>query len=82
MDGVAGSFETSIPYAAIAQLVQNQLKDNTAWNVTTYSVNGTGTSRPLYSVSGTAYVMLPDQKTVEHAKELIKQVKNGEIPKP
>lgn len=82
MDSIAGSFETSVPYNAIAQLVQNQLKDNTRWNVTTYSVNGTGTSRPLYSVSGTAYVMIPDEETVEHAKELIEQVKNGEVPKP
>lgn len=82
MDSLAGSFETNMPFAAIAELVQNQLENNPKWNVTTYSVNGTGTSGPLYSVSGYAYIMKPDQKTVEHAKELIGQVKKGEVPKP
>ena len=80
LDSMAGSFETDMPYERIAKLIRNQINDGTKWNVTTYSVNGTGASRKPYSLSGKAYVMLPDEETVDHAKELIEQVKNGYEP--
>lgn len=82
LDGVTGSFETDMPYQKITELVQNQLKKGTKWNVTSYSVDGTGSTQKPYSLSTNAYVMLPNETTVNHAKELIAQVKNGEIPTP
>ncbi|MBQ8683406.1 MAG: LCP family protein [Clostridia bacterium] len=82
MDGVANSFETSVPYEEITAIVRQQLSRGTKWNVTTYSVDGTGATRAVYSLGSKAYVMLPDEETVAHAKELIKQVENGEIPTP
>lgn len=82
LDGMTGSFETNMPYETIAQLVQNQLTTGTSWNVVTYSVDGTGDSQIPYSMSAYAYVMIPDQTTVDHAKELMAQVKNGEVPVP
>ncbi len=82
LESVAGSFETSIPQEKIGKLVQNQLVNGTKWNVVSYSANGTGASRKPYSLSTNAYVMIPDQTTVDHAKTLIEQVKNGEVPTP
>lgn len=82
LDGVKGSFETNVPYETIASLVKKQLKDGTNWNVVSYSVDGTGASMKPYSMSMRAYVMVPDQATVDHAKMLIKQVEDGEIPQP
>lgn len=82
LDGMTGSFETSVPYDTISKLVKKQLSDDIKWNVTTYSADGTGASRKPYSMSANAYVMIPDESTVEYAKQLMQQVKNGEIPQP
>ncbi len=82
LDSISGSFETSMPYEKISRLVQNQLKNSTKWNIVSYSVDGTGSSQRPYSLGTKAYVMIPDQTTVDHAKALIEQVKNGETPTP
>ena len=82
LNSISGSFETSVPYQTIADLVKNQLDKGTKWNVTSYSVNGTGASRRTYSGGYFAYVMIPDDSTVAHAKMLIKQVKDGQVPTP
>lgn len=79
LDGLAGSFDTNIPYDTITKLIQNQIKNGTKWNVVSYSANGTGASKRPYSMSSNAYVMIPDQATVDHAKDLIHRVKNGEV---
>lgn len=82
LDSVADSFETDVPYEKIAELVQSQLKKGTKWNVVSYAVNGTGSSQKPYSLSTKAYVMIPDESTVEYAKTLMQQVKDGEAPQP
>lgn len=80
LDGVKNSFETEMPYEEIAELVRMQLDTGKKWNITTYSVDGRGASRKPWSLSLKAYVMIPDETTVEHAKELIKQVIDGDVP--
>lgn len=82
LEGVKGSFETDMPYEEISKLVQNQLKNGTSWNIVSYSADGTGASKKPYSLSTRAYVMVPDRTTVDHAKELIRQVQDGEVPTP
>lgn len=79
MESVVGCFETSIPYEIIADLVQNQLSEGRDWEITSYSVSGSGASKKPYSLSTNAYVMEPDYTTVETAKQMINQVKSGEI---
>lgn len=78
LQGVSGSFESSMSYDTLAELVRNQLDSGASWNIVSYSVDGSGSSQKPYSLSTTAYVMVPDTATVEHAKELMDQVKNGE----
>ncbi len=80
LSSISGTFQTDMPYERISRLIQNQIKDGTKWNVTTYSADGTGASKKPYSSSGKAYVMIPNQTTVDTAKALIKQVKKGEVP--
>ena len=79
MDSVSGSFETSMPYDKIAELVRNQLDNGGSWNIVSTSVNGTGDSQIPYSMSSYAYVMIPDQTTVDAAKAKIQQVYTGEF---
>ncbi len=78
MDSLQGSFETSIPYDTLSTIVREQLDKGGDWNIVSYSVDGTGDSQVPYSMSQKAYVMVPDQSTVETAKNLIYQVYTGE----
>lgn len=78
LDGLKGAFETSVPYKKITYVIQNFVKGGTEWKVTSFSVNGTGKYDKPYSLSANAYVMVPDYNTVEQAKELMRQVRDGE----
>lgn len=78
MDSLQGSFETSIPYDALSTIVREQLDNGGDWNIVSYSVDGTGDNQVPYSMSQSAYVMVPNETTVETAKSLIAQVYNGE----
>lgn len=77
LNGVESSFETSVSYDLAAEMVRNQIADGESWNVGTYSVDGTGSTNTTYSMNQMLYVMVPDETTVEHAKELIQNVVNG-----
>ena len=73
-----GTFETSMSYDTLAKIVRQQLDQGTGWDIETYSVNGTGQSSYTYSISNMkVYVMVPDQSTVETAKEKIQAVLDG-----
>ena len=74
-----GTFETSMSYDTLAKIVRQQLDQGTGWDIETYSVNGTGQSSYTYSISNMrVYVMVPDQSTVETAKEKMQAVLDGE----
>ena len=74
LEGVQNCIDTNIPYDLIAELVRQQLSEGTDWNVSSYSVDGTGDTQIPYSMSSSAYVMIPDNTTVEYAKKLLSQV--------
>ena len=78
LSSLQGSFETNISYEEIARLLQQQLTEGGAWNIVSYSANGTGDKQIPYSMSQPAYVMVPDYNTVDTAKEMIQQGKNGQ----
>lgn len=71
--------ETSIPYDVIASLVSDQLSTGADWEIITYSVDGTGSSQVPWSLSVSAYVMIPDESTVNTAKELIQAMFQDEV---
>ena len=76
---VEGSFETSMPYDLIRDLVKKQIETAPDWNIVSYNVTGDGASANVYSLDIDVFVFLPDIRTVNTAKELIQQVLNGEI---
>ena len=79
MGGLEGSFQTSIPYDLISDLVSDQLDDGTSWDVQQFSVDGSNSSGTTYSMpSQTLYVMEPNMDTVNQAKNYINQVLAGE----
>lgn len=80
MDAVSGCFKTSIPTDLITALVRDQLANDDDWNIVTYYVSGTGSSEYTYSIpSQKAYVTIPDESTVEMAKDLMQQVRDGQV---
>lgn len=80
MDAVDDCFKTSIPTDLITALVRDQLANGGDWNIVTYYVSGTGSSEYTYSIpSQRAYVTIPDESTVEMAKDLMQQVRDGKI---
>lgn len=80
MDAVSGCFKTSIPTDLITALVRDQMANGDDWNIVTYYVSGTGSSEYTYSIpSQKAYVTIPDESTVEMAKDLMQQVRDGKI---
>lgn len=78
MEGIEGSFETNILYKTLTRLVKQQLSKGGDWNIVSYSVDGTGDTQQPYSMNTAAYVMIPDHSTVDEAKELMRQVRDGE----
>lgn len=78
LEGVSGSFETSMPYDLMAELLRRQISEGGSWNIVSYSVDGTGASKKPYSLSTNAYVMEPNYDTVNTAIYKIWQVMNGE----
>lgn len=79
LESVSGSFETTIPYDLIAEVVRDQLDKGGEWNIVSMSADGTGASKRPYSMSVNAYVMVPNYDTVNAAIAKMEQVKNGEI---
>lgn len=79
LNALAGSFETSIPMDLISDVVKSQLSNGGDWNIVSYAVSGSGDTQIPWSMGSPAYVMWPDESTVETAKAMIQQVKNGEI---
>lgn len=73
LDGISDSMVTSMSYEEISNLVKFQLDNMESWEIVKYSVNGSDSMGPTYSL-GTAYVMEPDYATVEQAKEYIKMI--------
>ena len=78
LKAVEGSFETSMPYDVISVLVRRQMETNASWEILTYAVNGEGASRSTFSMNEPLFVFLPDEATVEIAKEQFAKIYNNE----
>ncbi len=73
-----GSFETNIAYSDIMLMFQMQLDKNPTWSVESMVLEGKDDTKPVYSLSNQySYVMVPDEQSVEQAKEKIAQVLKG-----
>ena len=82
MNSISGSFETNMSFDEITSLVRMQMNDLASWNIVSNAVVGTGDSQTTYSAgSQHLYVMIPNQTSVDNAKEKMQQVISGEILK-
>jgi len=78
LTSVQSSIQTSMPQDEISAQVRRQLATGTQWDVTSISVDGTGAMDYSFSYPGQRlYVMVPDQSTVNLAKNMIQSTLNG-----
>ncbi len=79
LDSMSGTFVTSVPQEMLEKLVKQQLENMGPWDIKSYAVTGYGDSKITYSMPGFyAYVMQPNQTTVDHAASLMQRVLAGE----
>ncbi len=78
MNSLSNSFETNMSEKDIKALVQAQLADPAKWAIYSYSVTGSGGTDYAAELGDNAYVMYPDQASVDNAKADIKAVLSGE----
>lgn len=75
LNQISGMYQTDISNSTIYDLVRYQLTSGTSWQIDTYSVSGSGSYKPTYSVpSQNLYVMMPNQAQIETAKAMIATV--------
>lgn len=79
MNSIEGSFETSMSSAQISSLVRMQLNEGGSWDVLTYAVTGESAMRPVYSMSTSQSVMLPNEDSIFKAKKLIDMISEDQI---
>lgn len=83
LEAVAGSMEMTVPMDVIGDLVSRQLADGGSWNVVSYSVTGTdGYEKSPASGGAEAYMMYPNQESVDKAKQLIMDLVDGKTVTP
>lgn len=78
LDEISNNIVTSMTYDEISELVKFQLSDMKGWDIQSYSVNGTDGMAETYSAgSEELYVMIPDEATVEQAKQYLADMYAG-----
>lgn len=78
IDAVGGAFETDMPAAQIKDLMRYQLATNTKWTFESYSLRGTDSTEYCAELGTAAYVTIPDEYSIEIAKEKLQAVLDGE----
>lgn len=79
LESLEGTFETNITPDEITNLIKSQLDDMKGWSISTYNVSGGDSYEYTRSYPNRElYVMVPDMKTVNTAKEKIKTVLESE----
>lgn len=82
LDSLEGEFETTVPYDLLAQLVRDQLDSGAEWNVVHYTLcHCKSDYQVTYSLpeNGELYVSWLNDDDLQTAKDLMAQVRNGEI---
>lgn len=69
---ISDSIQTDMPTDTMYSIVRYQLENNLTWSIDTYTVTGYDASNTTFSMPGSyAYVMEPNEDTVNEAKQLI-----------
>lgn len=78
LESIEDTFETTIPIDMLMTLAQRQLDEGGDWEIHSYSVTGTDDRQTAWSLQRTAYVMQPDEESVQRAVKLMEECHAGE----
>ncbi|MCL2470247.1 MAG: LCP family protein [Propionibacteriaceae bacterium] len=79
LSSIQNSIQTSMPQDVISEQVRQQLSTGQSWSTTSISVTGGDGSEYTYSYpTQKLYVMIPDQSTVDAAKQQIQATLTGQ----
>ena len=79
LSSLIDSMLTNMSTKSMTSLAKMQLRGNDKWTITSQSLSGTGGSEYTYTTPGQQlYVTIPDEDSVNKAKEQIKKVATGE----
>lgn len=80
LNSLKSSFITNMPSNSLTSLIKKQLNEGKKWNVSSIALDGTNGMEYTYSYKGgRLYVMIPNQETINSAKEKIDEVFDGKI---
>jgi len=79
LNSIEGTFETNMTTDEMTSIIKQQLKEMQKWNITSISLEGYDGYGYTYSYPWQElYVMMPDEDSIEEAKQKIKAVQSGE----
>ncbi len=82
LKAITSNMKTNISSNDISALVRMQLNDMASWDIQSISVDGKGASKPTYSAgSQLLSVMIPDEETINTAKQQIAAIINSDSAK-
>ena len=78
LNNISGYFQTNVDMTEVADIVKIQLNEMPSWTIKQYSLDGTGSSQPTYSMGATPlYVMIPNQDTINTGSRYINGMTKG-----
>lgn len=80
MSKMADFIQTNMSMDEITSIVNKQLTEGGSWHISLYSLDGTDANGFSYEIQDNAYVMNPDESTIDKARKDINSVINGETP--
>lgn len=80
LKALEGSFQTDMSLKEMTSFIKYQIDKMPSWKIESYAVTGSGAMEPTYSMGANLklYVMNPDMKSVNQAKQKINEVLNEE----
>lgn len=79
LKAVSGSFQTNMSQKEMTSFVKAQLDSMSGWDIKQIQISGRGSTEWTPANGFNAYVMIPNQATVDNAARLIRKVENGEM---
>ena len=78
LDSLKDSFQTSIPEPLIKYFIKQQIEKMPTWTIKRINLDGDGKMDYTYSIpNAKAYVMVPDETTIQKVKKTIKGMIDG-----
>lgn len=77
LSSLSDTFQTNLKTSDFKKIIKHQIDGMYSWNINSISVDGTSSKDYCYSLGQSAYVMIPDDRTVDKAHKYISGIIDG-----